>query len=228
MTATAMAAPKPTPWWLLLVQGILAVIIGALFFIQPVATTKTAVFVLGAYWLILGILDIVGLFRDRTAWGWKLFTGIIAILAGGVILSGFLGDSTTIDRFLTTAMVGVTIAWVIGFLGVMYGIIMLIQAFRGGGWGAGAGALLQAATAVTSTRADARRLGKFLRMMRSIGGCDGRMDTAARPRAGPCLESYRVGPTQPTSRDSSPSGCTVRSRRRYGPGPAAGNTIPSR
>ena len=137
MTATAMATPKPSPWWLLLVQGILAIIVGALFFIQPVATTKTAVFVLGAYWLILGILDIVGLFRDRTAWGWKLFTGIIAILAGGVILSGFLGDSTTIDRFLTTAMVGVTIAWVIGFLGVMYGIIMLIQAFRGGGWGAG-------------------------------------------------------------------------------------------
>ena len=34
-------------------------------------------------------------------------------------------------------MVGVTIAWVIGFLGVMYGIIMLIQAFRGAGWGAG-------------------------------------------------------------------------------------------
>ncbi len=134
---TAMAAPKPTAWWLLLVQGILAIIIGALFLIQPVATSKTAVFVLGAYWLILGLLDIVSLFRDRTAWGWKLFTGIIAILAGGVILSGFLGDATTIDRLLTTAMVGVTFAWVIGFLGIMYGIIMLISAFRGAGLGAG-------------------------------------------------------------------------------------------
>jgi uncharacterized membrane protein HdeD (DUF308 family) len=34
-------------------------------------------------------------------------------------------------------MVGVTIAWVIGFLGVLYGIVMLIAAFRGAGWGAG-------------------------------------------------------------------------------------------
>jgi uncharacterized membrane protein HdeD (DUF308 family) len=134
---TAMAAPKPSPWWLLLVQGILAIIVGALFFIQPVSTTKTAVFVLGAYWLILGILDLVGLFRDRTAWGWKLFTGIIGILAGGVILSGFLGDSGPLESYLTTAMVGVTIAWVIGFLGIMYGIIMLIAAFRGAGIGAG-------------------------------------------------------------------------------------------
>jgi uncharacterized membrane protein HdeD (DUF308 family) len=132
-----MAAPKPTAWWLLLVQGILAIVAGLLFFLQPVATTKTAVFVLGAYWFILGVLDLVGLLRDRTAWGWKLFTGIIGILAGGVILSGFLGDSTTLDRYLTTAMVGVTIAWVIGFLGVLYGIVMLIAAFRGAGWGAG-------------------------------------------------------------------------------------------
>lgn len=137
MTASAMAAPKPTAWWLLLVQGILAIVAGLLFFLQPVATTKTAVFVLGAYWFILGVLDIVGLLRDRTAWGWKLFTGIIGILAGGVILSGFLGDSTTLDRYLTTAMVGVTIAWVIGFMGVLYGIVMLIAAFRGAGWGAG-------------------------------------------------------------------------------------------
>lgn len=137
MTAGALDAPKPAKWWFILIQGILAIVVGLLFLTQPVSTTKTAVFVLGAYWFILGILDIVGLFRDRTAWGWKLFTGIIGILAGGVILSGFLGDAGTLDKYLTTAMVGVTIAWVIGFLGIMYGIIMLIQAFRGAGWGAG-------------------------------------------------------------------------------------------
>ena len=135
MTAGALDAPKPAKWWFILIQGILAIVVGLLFLTQPVSTTKTAVAVLGAYWLILGILDIVGLFRDRTAWGWKLFTGIIGILAGGVILSGFLGDATTLEGYLTTAMVGVTIAWVIGFLGIMYGIIMLIQAFRGGGLG---------------------------------------------------------------------------------------------
>lgn len=137
MTAEALAAPKPVKWWLPLVQGILSIVVGLLFLLQPVATSKTAVGLLGLYWLILGIVDLIGLFRDRTAWGWKLFTGIIGILAGGVILSGFLGDSGTLERYLTTAMVGVTIAWVIGFLGIMYGVIMLIQAFRGAGLAAG-------------------------------------------------------------------------------------------
>lgn len=135
---TAMAAPKPLPWWMPLVQGILSIIIGLLFLLQPVATSKTAVLVLGIYWLILGILDLFGLFRDRTAWGWKLFTGIVGILAGVLIISAFLGpEATTVSRLLTTTLLGVTFAVIIGLLGIMYGIVLLIQAFRGAGWGAG-------------------------------------------------------------------------------------------
>jgi uncharacterized membrane protein HdeD (DUF308 family) len=138
MTADALSAPKPVKWWFPLVQGILSIVVGLLFLIEPVRTSKTAVLVLGIYWLILGILDLIGLFRDRTAWGWKLFTGIIGILAGGLIVSSFLGqDATTLDRLLTTAMLGTTFAIVIGMLGIVYGIVMLIEAFRGAGWGAG-------------------------------------------------------------------------------------------
>ncbi len=138
MAAEAFAAPKPIKWWFPLVQGILSIVVGLLFLMRPVATSKTAVAVLGLYWLILGILDLIGLFRDRTAWGWKLFTGIIGILAGGFIVSNFFGsDVTSLDRLLVTGTVATAFAWVIGFLGVFYGIIMLIQAFRGAGWGAG-------------------------------------------------------------------------------------------
>lgn len=137
MTAGALAAPKPVKWWFPLIQGILSIIVGALFLMRPVQTSKTAILILGIYWLLIGILDLVGLFRDRTAWGWKLFTGILGIVAGGIIISGFLGDATTLDRLMTTAMVGVAFAWVIGFMGLFYGIVALISAFRGGGWAAG-------------------------------------------------------------------------------------------
>ncbi|MEI2691692.1 MAG: DUF308 domain-containing protein [Anaerolineae bacterium] len=138
MTAEALAAPKPVKWWFPLVQGILSIVVGLLFLMQPVATSKTAVGLLGLYWLILGILDLFSLFRDRTAWGWKLFTGIIGILAGGLIVSNFLGSNAgTMDRLLTTAVLGVTFAIVIGTLGIIYGIVMLIAAFRGAGLGAG-------------------------------------------------------------------------------------------
>ena len=138
MSAEALGAPKPVKWWFPLVQGILSIVVGLLFLMRPVATSKTAILVLGFYWLFIGILDLIGLFRDRTAWGWKLFTGILGILAGGIIISGSVGaDVTTLDRLMTTMTVGVAFAWVIGFLGIFYGIVALIAAFRGGGWGAG-------------------------------------------------------------------------------------------
>lgn len=129
----AMAAPKPVKWWVPLVIGILAIIVGLLFLMKPVYTSAIAVGLLGLYWLVLGIVDIIRIFQDRTAWGWKLFTGIIAIIAGGLILSNYIGGST-LDKLATTMMVGVALTWVIGFLAIIYGIVALIAAFRGGGW----------------------------------------------------------------------------------------------
>src|SRR5512139_4327616 len=89
MTATAMET-KQRPWWLLLIGGILAVIVGALLlFTGPIDAARTWVVliqVLGIWWLISGIFDIVYMFIDHTAWGWKLFIGIVSILAGTYIL----------------------------------------------------------------------------------------------------------------------------------------------
>ena len=73
MTAEALAAPKPVKWWFPLVQGILSIVVGLLFLMQPVATSKTAFVLLCLYLLILVILDLFILFRYRTALGWKLF-----------------------------------------------------------------------------------------------------------------------------------------------------------
>ncbi|MCB0252965.1 MAG: DUF308 domain-containing protein, partial [Anaerolineae bacterium] len=75
----ATAAPKDsTKWWIILVEGILAIILGLLLLVNPIKTAGALVLALGIYWIIIGILDLVSLFRDRTAWGWKLFVGIIA------------------------------------------------------------------------------------------------------------------------------------------------------
>jgi uncharacterized membrane protein HdeD (DUF308 family) len=133
---SALAAEKPIKWWVPLITGILAIVVGILFFVKPIATSTAAVLVLGLYWLIIGVVDIIRIFQDRTAWGWKLFMGIIAILAGGVILSGFLGG-VKLEALATTAMVGLAITVVIGILAIVYGIVALISAFRGGGWALG-------------------------------------------------------------------------------------------
>src|SRR5512136_1735106 len=97
MTATSAASASATsletkqrPWWLTLILGIMAFIIGAILLWAPAKTQANTylllVSLLGIYWLIWGILEIINMFMDHTAWGWKLFIGVISIIAGGYIL----------------------------------------------------------------------------------------------------------------------------------------------
>jgi uncharacterized membrane protein HdeD (DUF308 family) len=131
MTATAMET-KQRPWWLVLIGGILALIIGAiLLFSGPLDAARTWVIlvqVLGIWWLISGIFDIVYMFVDHTAWGWKLFIGIVSILAGTYILRYPLASAIALPKIMVL---------VLGIWGLIYGVVLLIMAFRGGGWGAG-------------------------------------------------------------------------------------------
>jgi uncharacterized membrane protein HdeD (DUF308 family) len=124
-TATETAA---RPWWLLLLEGIVAIIVGILLFTSTEKTVIVLVQFIGLYWLIRGIFDIISIFIDHTAWGWKLFTGIIGIIAGLLILDNTLWAAI----FVPTIMV-----WILGLYGIIGGIVMLIQAFKGGGWGVG-------------------------------------------------------------------------------------------
>jgi uncharacterized membrane protein HdeD (DUF308 family) len=61
-------------------------------------------------------------------WGWKLFIGIISIIAGGAILMYPIAAALTLPKIFVL---------VLGIWGLIYGVILLIMAFQGGGWGAG-------------------------------------------------------------------------------------------
>jgi uncharacterized membrane protein HdeD (DUF308 family)/predicted flap endonuclease-1-like 5' DNA nuclease len=117
---------KLPPWWLVLIEGILLIGIGIFFFISPYRTLVTAVWVLGLYWLIRGILDLVSLLWDRAMWGWKIFAGILGIVAGWILLQQPLAGSLV----LSTTMV-----WLVAFIGLFIGISSLIRGFQGAGWG---------------------------------------------------------------------------------------------
>jgi uncharacterized membrane protein HdeD (DUF308 family) len=125
-----MATPKH-PWWVTLIQGVFAFIVGAILLWAPakdkVETWQVLIALLGFYWLVLGIIDIVRIFSDSTGWGWKLFTGIISILAGGYILMYPVASALLLPSIFVL---------VLGIWGIMYGIVFLLLAFRGGGWGA--------------------------------------------------------------------------------------------
>jgi uncharacterized membrane protein HdeD (DUF308 family) len=134
-TVTAQSAAierRQRPWWLTLILGIFAVIIGAVLLWAPAKTQVNAyvllVQLLGIWWLVSGILDLVVLFIDRTAWGWKLFMGIISIIAGGYILMYPIATALVLPQILVLLL---------GLWGVIHGGVLLFLAFRGGGWGAG-------------------------------------------------------------------------------------------
>jgi len=129
MTENAMALEsRKAPWWWGLISGIFNIIIGVLLLTIPVKTVITLVVALGIYWIVSGIFILVGMFIDHKGWGWKLFMGALSIIAGVVILRYPLMSAATIPSIIILLL---------GIQGIVTGIVGLIMAFKGGGWGAG-------------------------------------------------------------------------------------------
>ncbi len=116
------------PWWLVLIQGILLVVVGILLFTNTGATVVVLAQILAIYWLIAGVLELVSIFIDRSAWGLKLLGGIIGIWAGLFIINNPIGG---------TLAFGFAVVIILGIQALLLGITNIIQAFRGAGWGIG-------------------------------------------------------------------------------------------
>jgi len=116
------------PWWIVLLEGIFAVIVGLLLLTAPGATLLYLVQVFGFYLFIGGILRMVSIFIDSSSWGWKLFGGILGILAGIVVLNHPLWSTIAIPTYLV---------YLIGVLAIAEGAVCLFMAFTGDGWGIG-------------------------------------------------------------------------------------------
>ena len=116
------------PWWIVLLQGILLVVVGILLFTNTGATAVVLAQILAIYWLIAGVLELVSIFIDRSAWGLKLLGGIIGIWAGLFIINNPIGG---------TLAFGFAVVIILGIQALLLGITNIIQAFRGAGWGIG-------------------------------------------------------------------------------------------
>ena len=127
-TVSAIEEPVSFPWWAVLIQGLFAILIGILLLAYPGATALVVVQFVGIYWLVTGIFSLVGIFMDRSMWGWKLFAGVIGILAGFAIMRHPLWSTFMVPTVMVISM---------GIAGLFIGVASLIAAFRGGGWAAG-------------------------------------------------------------------------------------------
>ncbi len=113
-------------WWLVLLRGIAALILGLFLISSPAMTTIVLVTFIGAYWLVDGIFSLVGMFMDRRAWGLKLALGILGIMAGIYVLRYPLWASILVVTLVVILL---------GVQGLVMGILSLIEGFRGKGWG---------------------------------------------------------------------------------------------
>lgn len=77
-------------WWISLLVGILAVIVGVWCLARPDQSLLAMTYVFVANFLICGVLDIVFAVSNRnilTGWGWTLTSGIFEILMGILLLT---------------------------------------------------------------------------------------------------------------------------------------------
>ncbi|AKB37508.1 hypothetical protein MSSAC_2918 [Methanosarcina siciliae C2J] len=113
------------PWWLVVFEGIISVIIGLFLLFSPVATTITLVQILGIFWFLGGVISIISLLVDREDMGWKLLSGVMGILIGILVFVYPYSPFVILALFVV----------ILGILSIVYGAIKLFWALKGGGIG---------------------------------------------------------------------------------------------
>ena len=121
-----MSKTDLVPWWLIMLQGLAALIIGIYLILYPIRTTIYLVGVLGWYWLFVGLLTLGTILLDRTDWIWRGISGILGILAGLVVIG---------HPFWSALLIPETLVIMAGILAICFGALSLFWAMREG-WGA--------------------------------------------------------------------------------------------
>ncbi|HEY6424089.1 MAG TPA: HdeD family acid-resistance protein [Pseudonocardiaceae bacterium] len=98
---------------LLGVLGVLSILVGILCLRHPLQTLAVLALVLGVFWVVSGIIEIVhGISGDVPSRGWAITSGVIGVLAGIAVL-------------VYPALSLVTLAWVLGIMLIIHGAIAI-------------------------------------------------------------------------------------------------------
>lgn len=116
------------PWWVVLLEGIFAIIVGLFLLYSPASTTFFLIQVLGIFWLAGGIISVLGAFMFPENRLFKLISGILGIIAGIVILM-----YPVVSPFVVLTLFIIFI----GVWAIINGAMKLFWGFKGGGWGMG-------------------------------------------------------------------------------------------
>jgi uncharacterized membrane protein HdeD (DUF308 family) len=95
--------------------GVLSVIVGFALLRTPFQSVEVFIFVLGIFWLVQGVMTFVSAFSQKHGRNWRLFMGLLGILAGIIILT------YPISSAVTLAFIGGIWLVVLGFMQIFAG-----------------------------------------------------------------------------------------------------------
>jgi uncharacterized membrane protein HdeD (DUF308 family) len=97
--------------------GVLSVIVGFALLRTPFQSVEVFGFVLGIFWLVQGIMTFVAAFSQKQGRNWRIFSGILGIIAGIIIL-----------EYPFTSLA--TLAFIGGIWLVILGITQIVAGFQ--------------------------------------------------------------------------------------------------
>lgn len=120
VAAAVRAAEAHNRWGWLLVEGIAGIVAGIVAFVVPGITAIVLLYLIAAWALVTGVFELIAGFRLRghLANEWLLLLSGAASIILGVLLIVRPGAGA------------LALLWLIGFYAILFGVLMLILAFR--------------------------------------------------------------------------------------------------
>ena len=107
-------------WGWHIAQGVVSLLAGVIALFWPGPTILALVLIIAVWSIVLGVTQIVEAFtarRQGASWGWMLVSGIVGILFGIVLIA-------------SPAAGALTLLWVIGGFALVFGVVLIVWAFR--------------------------------------------------------------------------------------------------
>jgi uncharacterized membrane protein HdeD (DUF308 family) len=137
IVAAVRAAQRHARWGMLLLEGVLNIVMGAISLLIPVSAVFAFVLITAAWSVLTGAAMLSGAFRlpaDHGRW-WMALSGIVSLLFGVALV-------------LAPALGALVLTWWFGGYAIAFGLFLLVLAFRLRAQRAGGA--LQAGTPATS------------------------------------------------------------------------------
>ena len=111
---------KSENWWWLILEGVFGILIGILTIVQPAAMSEAWLLLIAAWAIVTGILEVITAIRLR-----KMIEGELWL-----ILSGLASIAFGVLVLVYPQTGAVAIGVIVGIYALMFGILLIMLAFR--------------------------------------------------------------------------------------------------